>query len=100
MPLIDVVVTLLIVAVLAWLAHTRLSVPANIRTIVEVVLGLVVVGIVLWLINTYVPMAGAIKALLNIVVFIATCVGVLQAVGLWGQVEKYWDDLIHHRKAV
>jgi predicted membrane protein len=68
-----------------------------IKVILAVVLGLVVVGILLWLINTYVPMAGSIRAILNIVVVLATCVGVLQAVGLWAPVVRVWNDLTHHR---
>ena len=100
MPFLDVLVTLLVVAIVAWLIHNRIGVPGSMRTILDVVLALIVVGIALWLINTYVPMAGSIKAILNIVVVIATCVGVLQAVGLWSQVEKFVDDLIHHRKPV
>jgi predicted membrane protein len=51
----------------------------------------------LWLINTYVPMAGSIKAILNIVVVVATCVGVLQAVGLWPQVVRIWSNLTRNR---
>jgi hypothetical protein len=100
MPFLDVLVTLLVVAIAAWLIHTRIGVPGSMKTILDVVLALIVVGIALWLINTYVPMAGSIKAILNIVVVIATCVGVLQAVGLWSPIEKFLDDLIHHRKPV
>jgi predicted membrane protein len=100
MPLLDVLAALLVVAIIARLIHTRIAVPGNLKSILDVVLALIVVGIVLWLINTYVPMAGSIKAILNIVVVIATCVGVLQAVGLWTQIEKLWDDLIHNRKPV
>jgi Ca2+/H+ antiporter len=54
----------------------------------NVVLALIVVGIGLWLIDTYIPMAGAIKSILNIVVVVATCVFVLQALGLWNQVVR------------
>ena len=68
-----------------------------IKVILSVVLALVVIGIVLWLINTYVPMAGSIRAILNIVVVLATCVGVLQAVGLWAHAVRIWNDLTHHR---
>lgn len=100
MPFLDVVVTLLVVAIVGWLIHTRFAVPGSMKTILDVVLALIVVGIALWLINTYVPMAGSIKGILNIVVVIATCVGVLRAVGLWSQIEKLWDDLVHHRKPV
>ena len=38
-------------------------------------------------------MAGSICAILNIVVVIATRVGVLQAVGLWGDVVRLWRNL-------
>jgi len=55
---------------------------------------------VLWLINTYVPMAGSIKAILNIFVVVATCVGVLQAVGLWSQVVRLWGSITHKASSV
>ena len=76
MPFLDVVVTLLVVAIIARLIHARIGVPGSMKTILDVVLTLIVVGIALWLINTYMPMAGSIKGILNIVVVIATCVGV------------------------
>lgn len=90
-------VSLICVVVVLWFINTRISMPENFRTIVNVVLGLILVGICLWLINTYVPMAGSIKAILNIVVVVATCVGVLQAVGLWDRIVRFWDNMIHHR---
>jgi predicted membrane protein len=67
----------------------------SIAKIAGVVMALIVVGVVLWLVNTYIPMAGSIRAILNIVVVIATCVLVLQAVGLWGAVVRLWTDLSH-----
>jgi predicted membrane protein len=85
------------VAALFWIVNNRISMPENFRTIVNVVLGLILVGMCLWLINTYVPMAKSIKTILNIVVVVATCVGVLQAVGLWDRVVRFWDNMIHHR---
>jgi predicted membrane protein len=69
----------------------------NIRTIVNIVLALLVVGIVLWLIDTYIPMAASIKAILNIVVVIATCVLVLQALGLWTYVMRLWNNVTKGR---
>ena len=63
--------------------------------LLNIVIALIIVGVLLSLINRYIPMAGSIKAILNIVVVVATCVGVLQAVGLW-------DDLVevvHNFKA-
>jgi len=66
-----------------------------VRTLLYVVIALVVVGVALWAIDTYVPMAGSIRALLNVVVFLATCVGVLQAFGLWTTVQRVWNNLTH-----
>lgn len=93
MPLLDLVSALIVVAIIAWVVNTRLPVTGSIKAIVNVVMALLVVGMVLWLINSYIPMAGSIKAILNIVVVVATCVGVLQAVGLWGEVIKLWSNL-------
>jgi undecaprenyl pyrophosphate phosphatase UppP len=94
MPLAYVLVTLIFVIIIGWIVNSYITVPPNIKTIVNIVLGLIVVGMGLWLINTYVPMAGSIKAILNIVVVLATCVGVLQAFGLWSRVVGLWHDFI------
>jgi predicted membrane protein len=91
------VLSLIVVGLLSWLINTRIPTPPNTKSILNVVLSLILVGMFLWLINTYIPMAGAIKAILNIVVVVATCVRVLQAVGLWGQTVKLWDNVTHHR---
>ena len=69
------------------------------KTLLFVVLSLIVVGVSLYLINTYIPMAGSIRAILNIVVFVATCVGVLQAFGLWAPVQRALSSLTRHRIA-
>jgi predicted membrane protein len=101
MQLLYVVLVLMIVLAAAWLIKARLPIGEGARTggslqvVVNVVLGLLVVGILLWLINSYVPMAGSIKAILNIVVVVATCVGVLQAVGLWSQIVGAWSKLTY-----
>jgi predicted membrane protein len=95
MPLLYIVLALIAVGAIAWLINRMITVPGNARTILNIVLALIVVGIGLWLINTYIPMAGVIKAILNIVVVVATCVGILQAVGLWGQVVGLWNNLIN-----
>ncbi len=88
---------LLVVGIGGWLVNAYIPMPRSIKGIVNVVLALIAVGMALWLINTYVPMAGSILAILNVVVVIATCVGVLQAVGLWDQAVKLWRDVTHHR---
>ena len=69
--------------------------PDSITRIVKVVVALIVVGVALWLVNTYIPMAASIRAILNIVVVVATCVLVLQAVGLWSAIVRLWTDLSH-----
>jgi predicted membrane protein len=88
MPLLYVVSALVIVALVAIFMNASTQMPANIKSVVNAVVGLIVVGMVLWLINTYIPMADSIKAILNIVVIVATCVFVLQAVGLWSGAVK------------
>jgi hypothetical protein len=97
MPLIDIIVALVVIAVVAWLTRSFVPIPPAFRAVVDVVLGLIVVGMLLWLVNAYVPMAGSIKGLLNLVVLIACCIWVLQAFGLWGQVVRMWQNLIHRR---
>jgi undecaprenyl pyrophosphate phosphatase UppP len=88
-----------LVAVIAslWLINAYVPLPGRLKEVVKVVLALIVIGIVLWLINTYIPMAGSIKAILNIVVVIATCVGVLQAVGLWDEIVGFVRNFRAHR---
>ena len=70
------------------------------KTMLYVVLALLVVGVGLYLINTYVPMAGSIRGILNVVVFLATCVGVLQAFGLWEPVQRVWNNFTHQHRIV
>ena len=50
--------------------------------LVNVVITLIVVGVLLWLINTYIPMQGAIKSILNAVVVIAVIIWLLYGFGI------------------
>ncbi len=95
MPWFDIAVALVLAALAWWLVNTRIGLPQQIRTVVNVVVVLIFVGILLWLINMYVPMAPVIKAILNVVVVVATCVFVLKAVGLWGDVVRLWNSAVH-----
>lgn len=52
--------------------------------LINVVVTLIVVGVLLWLVNTYIPMDAKIKNLLNIVVVIAVVLWLLSAFGLIG----------------
>ncbi len=99
MLIVQVVVALIVVALAAWLINTYVPMSRYVKLIVNLVLILIVVGMALWLINTYVPMAGSIKAILNILVVVATCVGLLQALGLWSQVVRFWRSLTNHHVA-
>ena len=57
--------------------------------LINIVITLIVVGVALWLINNFIPMAPSIKSILNIVVVVAVVVWVLQAVGMWERVTSY-----------
>jgi len=50
--------------------------------LMNVVITLVVVGVVLWLINTYIPMQSTIKSILNAVVVIAVVIWLLYGFGI------------------
>ena len=50
--------------------------------LLNVVLTLVVVGVVLWLINTYIPMQATIKKILNVVVVVVVILWLLYGFGI------------------
>jgi hypothetical protein len=50
--------------------------------LVNVVLTLIVVGVLLWLINNYIPMQSTIKSILNLVVVIAVVLWLLYGFGI------------------
>ena len=50
--------------------------------LLNVVLTLIVVGVLLWLINTYIPMQATIKRILNAVVVIAVVLWLLYGFGI------------------
>jgi hypothetical protein len=47
--------------------------------IMNLLITLVVVGVLLWLVNNYLPMDGKIKSILNVVVVIAVIIWLLRA---------------------
>ncbi|MBE0659002.1 MAG: hypothetical protein IH602_15015 [Bryobacteraceae bacterium] len=57
--------------------------------LINLVITLIVVGMLLWLINRFIPMASSIKTILNVVVVVFVGIWVLQAVGLWGDVSTF-----------
>ena len=98
MPAVEIALALIMVVVVGWYLNTHTEITGPIRMILNVVMMLIVVGIALGLVDTYIPMAGGIKAILNVVVFVATCIAVLQAFGLWAGVSKFVSNLTHHRE--
>jgi hypothetical protein len=50
--------------------------------LMNVVLTLIVVGVILWLINTYIPMQGTIKKILNFVVVVVVVLWLLYGFGV------------------
>ena len=52
--------------------------------LINVVITLVVVGLLLWLVNTYIPMDGKIKSILNVVVVVAVVLWLLYGFGVIG----------------
>ncbi|HVC49134.1 MAG TPA: Thivi_2564 family membrane protein [Burkholderiales bacterium] len=52
--------------------------------LIQLVVTLIVVGVLLWLVNTYIPMQTTIKKIINAVVIIAVVLWLLSAFGLLG----------------
>jgi ABC-type long-subunit fatty acid transport system fused permease/ATPase subunit len=57
--------------------------------LVQVVLTLVVIGVLLWLINRFIPMQGTIKSILNAVVVICIVIWLLNVFGLLAGLTNY-----------
>ena len=56
--------------------------------LINVVVTLIVVGVLLWLVNSYIPMDGKIKNILNIVVVIAVVLWLLNVFGLFHSLSR------------
>lgn len=50
--------------------------------LLQVVVTLIVIGVLLWLVNTYIPMQATIKRIVNIVVIICICLWLLSIFGI------------------
>ena len=57
--------------------------------LLQIVLSLIVVGVLLWLVNTYIPMARSIKSILNAVVVIVVVVWLLNVFGLFDSIRSF-----------
>ncbi len=51
--------------------------------LIQILLSLIVVGVLLWLVNRFIPMAGSIKSILNAVVVICVVLWLLNVFGLF-----------------
>ncbi len=57
--------------------------------LIQLVITLVVVGVILWLINSYIPMQTTIKRILNAVVVIVVILWLLSVFGLIGPISGF-----------
>jgi hypothetical protein len=56
--------------------------------LMQILLTLVVVGVLLWLVNRFIPMAGSIKSILNGVVVIGVVLWLLNVFGLFHSLSR------------
>jgi hypothetical protein len=56
--------------------------------LMQILLTLIVVGVLLWLVNRFIPMAGSIKSILNGVVVIGVVLWLLNAFGLFHSLSR------------
>jgi len=56
--------------------------------LLQIVLTLIVVGVLLWLVNRFIPMAGSIKSILNAVVVIGVVLWLLNVFGLFHSLSR------------
>jgi hypothetical protein len=57
--------------------------------LLQIVLSLIVVGVLLWLVNSFIPMAGSIKSILNAVVVIVVIVWLLNVFGVLDSIRHF-----------
>jgi len=56
--------------------------------ILQILVTLIVVGVLLWLVNSFIPMAGSIKSILNAVVVIGVVLWLLDIFGLFHSLSR------------
>jgi hypothetical protein len=56
--------------------------------LINLVVTLIVVGVLLWAVNTYIPMDSKIKNILNVIVVLAVVIWLLQAFGVLGSLSN------------
>ncbi|MEX2606757.1 MAG: Thivi_2564 family membrane protein [Kiritimatiellia bacterium] len=50
--------------------------------LLNIIITLVLVGVALWAINRFIPMAASVKKILNIIVVVVLCIWLLQVFGI------------------
>ena len=63
--------------------------------LLQIVLSLVVVGVLLWVVNSFIPMAGSIKSILNAVVVIVVIVWLLNVFGVLDSIRHFRVGVSH-----
>ncbi len=58
--------------------------------LVNIVITLIVIGVLLWLEETYIPMAAPIKTIIRVVVIVAVCLWLLTTFGLLSSSGPYF----------
>jgi hypothetical protein len=71
------------------LANFRNLIGGNAMPLINVVITLMVVGVLMWLVNRYVPMQGTIKGILNAVVVIVVVLWIVNIFGLYHYVSQF-----------
>jgi hypothetical protein len=61
---------------------------AHIMPLMQILLTLIVVGVLLWLVNRFIPMQGTIKSILNGIVVIAVVLWLLNVFGLFHSLSR------------
>jgi hypothetical protein len=57
--------------------------------LIQILLSLIVVGVLLWLVNSFIPMAQSIKSIFNAVVVIVVVVWLLNVFGLLSYIQHF-----------
>ena len=57
--------------------------------LINLVISLIVVGVLLWAVNNYIPMDSKIKSILNAVVVVGVVLWLLSAFGVLGPISSY-----------
>ena len=57
--------------------------------LIQIVITLIVVGVLLWLVNRFIPMAGSIKSILNALVVICVVIWLLNTFGLMHYITNF-----------